>query len=45
MAFQFMQRLGDALMVLEHRKQEGVAEVMKVLFSGRPPPQGNGAFR
>ena len=45
MAFQFMQRLGDALMVLEHRKQEGVAEVMRVLFAGRPPPGPNGALR
>ena len=45
MAFQFMQTLGQALMVLEHRKQEGVAEVMRVLFAGRPPPGPNGALR
>ena len=45
MAFSFMQTLGEALTRLEHRKAEGAAEVMRVLFSARQPPPGpNGAF-
>ena len=45
-AYAFMGELGRVLNILEHRKAEGVQEVMNVLFAARQPPQQpNGAFR
>ena len=44
-AYRFMETLGASLMLLERHKQEGVQEVMRILFASRqPPPAPNGAF-
>ena len=44
-AYRFMETLGASLMLLERHKQEGVQEVMRILFASRqPPPAPNGTF-